>query len=663
MRRLKAPFALFLLFACAVVRADTGAIRLSAFPDLAVADARSTITVTAQVRENSGRAAPNGTQVVFQTTLGHFQQSAVGTVDGYARAVLVAGGTAGTAKITASAISLSATATSEIEFVGSRSELSSANSYIQIDAPVVLRYDVDTQILSASGASHAVRVEIGKAIVQSDDVQFNVGSQELRARRAKVTTKGHTYEFAVLNYSLFTHRAVGTTSYTSPLAVARTRWTAVPTEWSQHHFGLMQLKPSGELGPVPADSSAPNFDFAPQQDGDSMVLARHAVIFPGKEIQFQGAQLSVGGMRVMSVPLYSLNLTTGAGSLGDQVLTMNNSKVGINYPYYLSLTPGYTSLLRFSTGQAYGRSLTGNSASLLNYEMTWNKSDGAEGGLTLTGINRPDWSLDARQSLHFEDGSNISALLSSPERRSVFGSIGYNKPLKGYQLSVNANGSHALVGPESDLRTVSAVLESDPHKLQTMPLTLYYGLTANQSQTRFAGRSQDTQTTGLRLRGQFDPFRLDKVTNLNAAFSVNQQWGNNLNGLATYASLGLTRQMPWGALAMNYDYAGDNSLASVAAGGRQRLSLDTSFGKGRTNIHFFASRSLDADWSSFYGDMSYQLSGLYTISAGYTLDKYLNNQSLDYDLLLSYRMGIRELGLVWSRKTKRIGFEVLGARF
>jgi len=663
MFRFKAPLALLILCCAAFLRADVGSVRLSAFPDMAVADARSTITVTAEVRENSGRPAINGTQVIFQTTLGHFQQSVVTTTDGYARAVLVSGGTPGTAKITASALALSATATSEIDFVADRSELSNANSYVQIEAPIVLRYDVDNQILTASGASHAVTVEIGKATVQTDDMQFNVSTQELKARRAKVTIKGHTYDFAVLDMAVTSHRAVGTTSYSSRVVgVLQAGLIAIPIVHDQRHFGLMELKPSGDLEPVSGDAPTPNFDFANMPEDDSMIMAKRAVVFAGREIQFQRAQINMSGMRLASLPLYKLNLSTGAGSIGDQVLTVNNSRVGINYPYYLSLTPTYQSLLRFTTGQPYGRSITGNSASLLNYEMTWNKADGTEGGLTLTGINRQDWSLDAHHSLHFEDGSTLTGLLSSPERRSVFGSVGYNKPLNGYQLSLNANGNHSIVGPTYDNRTMSAVLESDPHKVKQTPLTLFYGLTANDTYTSFAGQNERLKTTGLRLRGQFDPMRLDKVTNLNTAFSIQQQWGSR-DGVAVYANLGLMRQMPWGGVSLNYDYAGDNTLASVAAGGRQRLSLDTNYGQGRTNLHLFGSKSLDADWASFYGDLSYQVSGLYSVSAGYTWDKYLTDTSLDYDLMLSYRVGFREVGLVWSRKTNKIGFEILGARF
>ncbi|MES1227211.1 MAG: invasin domain 3-containing protein, partial [Armatimonadota bacterium] len=134
MLRLKA-FAAFttLLFTVAIAHAGQGSVRLTTFPDMAVADARSTITVTAEVRENSGRPCVNGTKVVFQTTSGHFQDSSVSTTDGFARAVLITGGTAGTAKITASAVTLGASATGEVEFVRSRSELATANSYVQIE--------------------------------------------------------------------------------------------------------------------------------------------------------------------------------------------------------------------------------------------------------------------------------------------------------------------------------------------------------------------------------------------------------------------------------------------------------------------------------------------------------------------------------------------------
>lgn len=663
MRLFRATSALTLLCLCVLARADLGAIRLTTFPQAALADARSTVTVTAEVRQSNGRLAPDGTQVVFQTTLGHFQETATTTTNGYARATLVTAGTAGTAKITASAITLGATTTSEVDMVANRNDLASANFYIDVLAPTKLQYSMDDQILYASGAEHGVKVRFGKVSVETDDMQYNMSSQELRARRAKVTIKGHSYEFADLVMQPQARTGTGTTSYSGPVftfsAVGR---MVAASERVQPHFGLVQVMLSGDIKPIALAQTTSKFDFEDVSDSSSTVTARRAVIFPNREIQFQQALLAVNGTKIMSLALYKVNLSGGPSTFGDQVLTLNESHIGVNYPYYISLEPGHTSLFRFVTGQPSGRSLSGNSAALLNYELTWNKGDGTEGGLTVTGLNQPNWSLDAHHSLHFNDGSSLTALASSPERRSLFGSIGYNKPLKGFQFSMNSSSSRSLVGPKTSTSSLTSVLESDPHKVKSLPLTLYFGLTATDTSADFGVQSQRTQNTGLRLRGQFNTFILDKATSVNAAFSVGRNWGS-MNGLALYSSIGLSRAMKGGAVNLNYEYTGDNSLAALIAGGRQRLSLDGTYGKGKANMHLFASKSLDANWTSLYGDMSYQMSGLYRISTGYTLDQYLGSRSLDYNFVLSYRIGIREVGLVWSRHTNRVGFEVLGARF
>lgn len=660
----RAWLALTLLLIAVAAHADPGTIRVSLFPQIAVADARSTVTVTAEIRTSGGRAAPNGTQVVFQTTLGHFQDATVNVSNGYARATLVTSDKPGTAKITVSAITLGATTSTDLELVANRSELSNARAYVEITAPKSLQYSMDYQVATASGLSRGVTVRAGAAKIQADDLQFSAQTQEIRARRAKITLRGHTHEFQDLLYNTRDRKGVGTTSYEG-IGLARVRavghWYEFDTK-KQRRFGLAQLLSSGEVLALPADAARPSFEFEDTSDSGSIVTAKTAIIFPNREVQFQHAELAVNGTRVLKLEHYKLDLMTANPGFGEQILTMNDNRLGINYPHYLSLTPNETSLLRFRTGEAAGRSLTGNSGSFLDYEWTWNKGEGSEGGLTLTGINRSDWSMDARHTLHFNDGSSINALLSSPARRSIYGSVGYNKPLDGYQLNVNASSNRSLTGMSTNLQSLSMVLESDPRRLQSLPLTLYYGLNAAESRSQYGDIRRDSRYAGLRLRGQFDPFRLDSKTALSSSFTVGQRLGTN-NGLAIYGSLGLARSMPWGGLSLNYDYADDATLASTQALGKQRLSLEGNYEAGRSAFHLYASRSLDQDWASLYGDLSYRVSGLYRFSAGYTFDKYLADQNLDYNFMLSYRLGLREVGLTWSRRTNRVGLEVLGARF
>src|SRR5688572_29335276 len=134
----------------------TATIRLSTFPSAAVADNRSTITVTAEVRDLNGRHVPNGTEVVFVANPGEFQESVVKTVDGYARAVYVAGAIPGMVKITASSYAFGATSQIELELVSDRSLLSSANEYIEVVAPQYLMYSMDLRLLGAAGPNKGV---------------------------------------------------------------------------------------------------------------------------------------------------------------------------------------------------------------------------------------------------------------------------------------------------------------------------------------------------------------------------------------------------------------------------------------------------------------------------------------------------------------------------
>jgi hypothetical protein len=59
--------------------------------------------------------------------------------------------------------------------------------------------------------------------------------------------------------------------------------------------------------------------------------------------------------------------------------------------------------------------------------------------------------------------------------------------------------------------------------------------------------------------------------------------------------------------------------------------------------------------------MNYRISGLWRLMGSYTFDKYLTDSYLDYNATIAYRLGIRELGLTWSARTKRFGIQVFGA--
>ena len=59
-------------------------------------------------------------------------------------------------------------------------------------------------------------------------------------------------------------------------------------------------------------------------------------------------------------------------------------------------------------------------------------------------------------------------------------------------------------------------------------------------------------------------------------------------------------------------------------------------------------------------DLGFSLSNLWRLSYTYTLDRYVGSTYVDYMVALGYRLGIREIGLTYSNRTKRLGIQILG---
>jgi hypothetical protein len=114
--------------------------------------------------------------------------------------------------------------------------------------------------------------------------------------------------------------------------------------------------------------------------------------------------------------------------------------------------------------------------------------------------------------------------------------------------------------------------------------------------------------------------------------------------------------------ALGYEIFGGDAL-EFSLTGKQRLSFQGDYSAGNTRLSLMGSRSLDADWSSLFIDASYKLGGPFRFSSSYTLDDYLDTKYLDYELTLWYQLGVRDIGLSWSKRTNRLGIQFLGARF
>lgn len=651
---------LLLLIVAALSCAENGTIQLTSLPTLTVADGRSTVTISAYLRRPSGQAVADGTQVIFSTTLGSFRDdSIVQTQNGVARVVLQTGSVAGTAKITATALGIGAITTLDLEFLSDRSLLSSAKEYIEVVSPNTI-FSMDQRILGASGPNHGAKLRYREIEIEADDIQLNVPAYEVRAKKAHLKMGKVNQEFEELNIKLRARTGFGTTTLVPKGQWQMTAFGRTPVITAAHNrFGVGEIHTSG-VTPAPSTGEVPQFRFEDLSESTSIISARKAVVFPQKEIQFQKAEMIVGGAKLMKWQLYVLNLNSPSNVVTDQIFNVNNSQLNLNYPYYISLRPGETSLLRLTTGTQYGRTGGVDKGMSLNYEMNWNRGDDFDGGFALTSLTSRNWDINAHQYIRFDDRTSITAFLDAPEGRSIYGNLNFSKQFGGFGLSMNSSTSHNFRGARFDNAQTSLVLEKDPMRIGNLPLRFTYGLNASASATRTSLQAQSQDVFGLHLRTQLIPVKLDGQTQFNSYVTVSEQEGrNSVKGIALQGNASLSRQFgKYASGLFTYDYLQNGFNSGLT--GRHQVSLSGQYHQGNFGSTVYAIKALDIDKVSLFADLGYQLSGLWRLSYSYTLDRYIGNTYVDYTAAIGYRIGFREVGLTYSGRTRHFGIELLG---
>jgi hypothetical protein len=681
MRRLLKP-ALLTVALCtvALAAANKGLVHLSSFPTIAVADGKSTISIDAEIRDTNGKLVPDGTRVIFTTDLGHFRESVVATQNGIAHTVLVAAASAGIAKVSASAMSYQATATLEYQFVGDRSLLSSAKEYIEVVGEKDVRYSYESKVLTASGPKRTAYLRYREIEIHADDLQVNVSTCEVRAKNAVLKIGKSENEFRQLYFKLNDRHGYGLTTYkhqTLGVAPDGRVLQFVPGVDDQSSFGVAEITAGGLQ--EPASAVNPDiYDFEDLSDSTTEIAAKKVTAFPNRLIQFERADVEMQGSKLLKMPLYQLDMNN-QGRLFDNILNVNNNQLSINYPYYLSLKPGVTSLLRLRTGQSDGRGLAANRGLFLDYEYNWNRGDDMQGALTFQGLGRSDWGVGANQYWRFGEGSSIAATFDVPSHRSLFGTINGSKQFKGYDLNIDASAGRTFAGTPFSSDQYSVTLERDPIKMGHLPVQLFLGAEAFSTATRTTGfianndptnpellqtNLADSQTAyGLRLRAQSDPLKLGPTTGLSASLAMSKLQGHNtLSGLTYVGSATLSHTFAQSVgLTLTYDYLEDGFNSTLL--GRHQLSLQAFYNKGNVLFNFYGQKGLDAERFAYQLDASYRLSPIWRLGYSLTAQRYLGDSYTDYTLVLGCRVGFKEVGLTWSQKTHRVGFQVLGTTF
>ncbi|MFN8140471.1 MAG: Ig-like domain-containing protein [Fimbriimonadales bacterium] len=626
---------LFALVACAFA---SGSIQLSAYPLLSVADGRSTVTITALVRNSSGTTVSDGTIVRFSTNAGSFREADVRTVNGTARAVLVAPDRPQIVTVTASATGVNVVNSYDIEFVRDRSMLNTARQYAEITGPDYLVYHSEIKTVSATGANRTAKVSYRDIKIAASDMQVNLSSLNVVATDAVLTIGDKSVDCKRLKYQLSQRRGSAIATIDGKLAYVK----------------IAAAEPKVE----PAGMTPTEFDFADVGLSQTSIHSDRIVAFPNRELQFHHARMYVGDMKVMNFPMYSLKPNSDSPLFSDQLLSFQNGGVVLNYPHYLTLSPSFTSVVRLKSGQDYSRGGSTSQGIYLEWDNHYMMGEKAEGNFGLTNIGRDDMGLSWRHTQRIDYDTNANAYLDMPGFKSLYGNVGLTRDFKGYTAQLTATSARSLTGVDSESQRVDFNVDTDTKRLGKMPLTYSLGLTATSASAMYGSSKSSQEGVGIRNRLLLTPQPLWEGANFTASLTTTNLWGDSsssglkLLGNATVATpLGRAA-----SLRLSYDYAQDKFTSDLL--GRHRVSGELSFDSGPFGLTVFSSKALDIDSFQLFLDGSWEISGLWRFGSSLTWDQYLGSSVSDHLVWLGYRLGTREIALTYSPSTQRFGFQL-----
>lgn len=631
----------FLLFntLCGWCAFGQGSIELSSFPQIAVADGSSEVTISAVVRDGGGSKVADGSMIRFSSSMGTFREADVLVANGVARAVLVAPDTPGVARVTASAPGIGIVSVLDIEFVSDRAALTSSRQYVSISDAEYLVYHTDQQIVSAFDSHSKAQVQYRDIEIRAKDLQLNVQRMQVVAVDAILKIEGKTIECRRLKYNLLLRKGTAIANIDGSLVYCNL--TAAEA-----------LK--NETGMQPRE-----FEFADVGMSATSIHASRIMAYPNREIQFHRARVYVGDTHVMSMQYHSLKPTPEAYPLGEMSITYVNNSVVLNYPYYLSLSPEKSSVLRLRSGTSFSRGYGASGGIFLDWENNYNGGGVYDGSVTLGGIGRKDMGLSWKHYHQFDERTTANVLLDFPSFKGVYGNFSATHLLDGYRVNLTASNSKSFQGLKSESQRYELSFDSNSQRIGDFPITFSYGAIASSARSIYDTKIAARDGVGVRARFLTLPQKVFGNAILNSSLSLTQLWGDsNRSGFGVLGSMNLHAPMGSGSsLQLRYDYAKDSLTSSLM--GNHRLTGEYFLHRGLYEINLYAAKSLDIDSETLFADLSYSLSDRWRMGAAFTFDRFFDAHVRDRALRVGYRLGMREFGLTYSIDTGRIGFEFL----
>ncbi len=638
--------------------ADRASIESHFYPEVAVADGNSVITITITVRDKNGGLVPDNTQVLVEAIQGSIKTPVLFTRGGTVQAQFVAGRVVGNARITISVIGFQATANLEIPLVKDRASLRETQESVSVIASNRATYSPELRIIRADGPGKLVKLKYGKIELLADDLEFRMDSKVVVAKKVTFIRGEISWKVEELYLNLKSGEGYALTDFDSKRVVVIRTWPYPTVEiidgkrrgWygvSNFIIGERTLAPAVELT-----------QFTDLLTVSTLIYAKRIQAILGQEVIVQNASVDIAGTIIMRVPLMRLGYQSTSPIITDQFIQVGNNDLLIDFPYYLGLSLRSDSLIRLRYGTRFSRGTGGGGGLFVSYERNWQSSVEQRGGLSFEGISRKDWGLRARQSLPIGSSTSVYLQADFPSHRTILGSSFIESRILDWRLTHSLNGSKSIRGPGSASLDQSLNLTKSAQKLKFLPISFNYGLgwSTRESISDESNRIMQRSYGADASFNYSSPFTAK--SNTNAFLRLSRRWGENIReGLTTSLSTTHSRSLAPGInFNIGYDFSDDPF--SVDAIGKHRSSLSVGLSKGRLDVGSFIAKSLDVDRLNVQFDSNYRISGLWRLGYGATQDRFKGSNYTDQYFSVLYRLGIRDIGVSYSQRSKRFGFEI-----
>ncbi len=640
MRALSISLAVILLASCIPVAGapSTYTMWLKAHPQAIVADGRSETTISAEVRDANGQSVPDGTTVDFTSSIGTIERTAR-TVAGVARARLQSTVTVGTAMVSAVATTGNAVAQLRVDFLEPGTEMFD-ESFITVSSKKYLGYDAGGGVVDSAGG--VVIAHRGLTII-AEEAQIDVKSNVMRAKckmgvsnivirreSKRVEASAVYYDFNSMTGVLLTPASEGAQRMTFR---GRDLFVQPATEDIDQRRSM---------------------DYKPVTECSMFVKCASLVIRPGEEIKFKRAVFYMDGTKMLSVPLYVMNLKGGSSGTS-QMLSYGTDGIRMDLPFYYSLTPTSTGAVRLRRSEPGGWGYySGRPGWQLDLEQDYNSGGSTEGAFVLNRItSADDWGARWTNRKEFNNNSQVYTYVDFPSHRSLYGSMNYSRSMPHYTLSVNGR-ANKLVGVPGSIAS-DAYIQSRPKPL--MGGALSYSVT---SKVSMDSRNSFGTGAGLQLFGK--PVKMGALGSMNTSLIAARNWGP-YDGSTLTANMGLYRTFSnAGGFGLDYSYAwGSGGISTYS---QHRLSANFSlFPSSKWSAYAYATAGITDHSVSAFGSMSYNVASTWRLGLLGTYQKFGTYRYPDAEFVLAKGIGKQEVDLIWSNSTRRFRVEFSALRF